>query len=83
MPKDGEHYIEYAVAGELRRLRQAGEFSQDRIGALVGVSRANVFFWESSMHTPNSLDRWQDWARALGARLDIVLTERDGTRHTF
>lgn len=58
--------------GILRRARGRARYSQDEVGAALGVSRTMVSYWEAGQRTPN--DRQRDaLARLYGIRpVDLV-----------
>ncbi|MCY4107696.1 MAG: XRE family transcriptional regulator, partial [Chloroflexi bacterium] len=66
----------------LRRARELSGFSQEDVGAVLGVSRAMVSYWESGTRKPNDRQR-SALARLYGVRLASLaegeaISERDG-----
>lgn len=67
-----------ATRGEIiRRARMQKRISQERLGALTGVSRSAVNQWESNTTQPDTAERLQKIADAL--EIDIALLVRAGS----
>jgi transcriptional regulator with XRE-family HTH domain len=61
----------YQVARKLRELRRDQGISLVRLACRLEVNPRSVWSWEHGEHSPQTLRQWEEWAAALGYRLDV------------
>lgn len=85
--KQLDSQIEQAWVCELTNVRQAllarymkkygtfsnGPYTQPNVATKIGVSKVALWNWENGISMPNTLNRFQRWAKALGRELILEL----------
>jgi transcriptional regulator with XRE-family HTH domain len=71
--------VDFDLAKWVRDARQAAGYTQEKLGELVGVSKANVSGWENGRHLP-SVSQTLAISRLTGAKMPFLVGETGRVR---